>query len=298
MEYDYIELYKKPLLHETFLTKYIKMFYRYAIDNCNLDERTLYLYIRNLEQFEKFIKFEFKDIKSINDIEEEHIEKYKDFCTNGLNNREKSVNGKLTALRYFFQYLADEEVIKYNIVLNIKKYKIDVKEYPDIFKNGELKRLFAAMREHRYGIRDVVISKIILLTGLEVAEVINLTIDNIDIDNKLIILNSRAYPLGNEISKDIRDYLLIRRELDVKGSIELFLNQKGLPYSIRSYQLLFKQCVIKADIPKKLSPRHLRTTFLFNMAKVLEEEEIRKVVDQTKIDHYYKLLKNPLQNLI
>lgn len=298
MEYDYIELYKKPLLHETFLTKYIKSFYKYAIDNYELDDKTLYIYIRNLEQFEKFIKFEFKDIKSITEIEEEHIERYKDFCINGLKNREKSVNGKLTALRYLFSYLADEEVIRYNIALNIKKYRIEAKEYPDIFKTGELKRLFDAMREARYGLRDIVISKLILLTGLEVAEIVNLTIDNIDIENKLVLLNGKTYPLGNEILKDLRDYLLVRRELNIKESVSLFLNQKGLAYSIRSYQIFFKQCVIKADIPKRLSPRHLKTTFLYNMAKVLREEELKKVVDQTKIDHYYKLLENPLQNLI
>ena len=60
----------------------------------------------------------------------------------------------------------------------------------------------------------------------------------------------------------------------------------------------FKAAMLDTSIAPTLSPRFLRTTFLYNMAKVVAEEELRDLTNQNKLNQYYDYLKNPLQNLI
>lgn len=300
MKYSYLDIYNNQLENKTFLSDEIKRFYGFSINyyKDKLDKRTLYLFIRHIEGFEKFMFYHFPEIQVLNNIKEIHIEEFRDFCIEGLKNSKKTVNSKLTSLRYFFKYLTEEELINYNITLNVKKFKIREKDNPTHFKSSDLKILFYEMRKFKYGIRDVVISKIVLTMGLEIKDILNLKISELNLDNKMIITSNKAYPIGDSLYMELKDYLYIREKINTKDSEYLFLSKSGTEYSIRSFQLLFKKAMTNTNIPLKLSPRFLRTTFLYNMAKVIEEDELKLLSNQEKVGHYYKLLENPLQTII
>lgn len=299
MEYKFINIYNSPLDSETYLSKEIKEFYSFAINyyKKDLDKRTIYLFIRYIESFEKFMYYQFPSLNRIGDINEKHIIAFKDFCIDGLSNRKSTVNSKLTALRYFFKYLSEEGLIAYNVVLNVSNFKIDGK-LPTHFTTSELKILFSQMRKIQYGIRDVVISKLVLTTGIEIQDILKLKVDDINIDGKFLVTSNNTYPLGDNIMIDLKNYLTLRSEINKKSSNYLFLSRNGTPYSIRSFQLLFKKAITNTDIPVDLSPRFLRMTFLYNMAKIVREEELKLISNQSKVEQYYNLLKNPIQNLI
>jgi len=299
LKYEFINIYNNPLDIDTCLSKEIKKFYSFALNyyKKDLDKRTIYLFVRYVESFERFMFFQYPNITSINEISEKHIISFKDFCIDGLNNRKTTVNSKLTALRYFFKYLSEEGLIDYNFALNVSNFKIDGK-LPTHFTTSQLKVLFSQMREFPYGIRDVVISKLVLTTGIEIQDILNLKLYDIDINNKLLTLPDHQYPLGDSIIVDLKNYLSIRNEINSKSSDFLFLSRVGTPYSIRSFQLLFKKAITYTDIPVDLSPRFLKMTFLYNMAKVVKEEELKTISNQNKVEQYYSLLKNPLQNII
>lgn len=298
MNYTFLDEYKLYIPEETFLSNLISQFYAFAVKyyKNTLDRRTLYTYIRNIEGFEKFIYYQYPNLKCITELSEEHLLSFKSFCLNGLNNNKKTINTKLTALRYFFKYLSDNNYIKYNIALNVNKFKYEENHYPKIFKLDQLKILFSEMRKIPFGLRDVVISKIILCIGLEIKDVLSLKISNIDLDSSLILYKDKEYPISGELLKEIKEYLNIRNELLKTPTTTLFLSREGTEYSIRSYQLFFKKALINTNIPLDMSPRYLRTTFLFNMSKIANEEELHILTQQKKLNHYYKL--NPLQNLI
>lgn len=300
MQYTFLDKFNKNLEEDTFLSKYIKEFYYYSIRNYKdkLDKRTIYIIMRNIEGFEKFIHYQFPYIISLDEINEKHLAAFKDFCIYGLKNAKKTINSKLTSLRYFFNFLSEKGFIKYNIALNIKKFKITENEIPTHFNSSDLKILFSEMRKIQYGIRDIAICKIILTTGLEIVDVLNLKLEQLDIDTKSLIIENKIYPLGDSLLIELKDYLVLRNYIDFYNSEYVFLSRRGTPYSIRSFQLLFKKALTNTGIPVELSPRFLRSTFLYNMAKVIKENELREIANQEKLSHYYKLLKNPLQNII
>lgn len=300
MVYKFLNDYDGPLLNDTFLSDRIKKFFAYAnfYYQNKLDKRTIYLMVRHIEAFEKFMYYQFPQIQDIQSITETQISDFRDFCSNGLKNDKKTVNSKLTSLKYFFKYLTEEGLIKYNIVLNITKLKNPQSKKPTFFKSSDLKVLFSEMRTFQYGVRDIVISKIVLTTGLEIQEILNLKLSNIDIENKNIIIKDKVYPIGDNLMMDFKDYLNIRKDLNINNSNFLFLSKVGTVYSARSYQTLFKRAITNTNIPTHFTPRYLRSTFLYNMARVTREEDLRVIAEQNQLHHYYELLKNPLQNLI
>lgn len=299
MKYEFLKIYDEPLQEDTFLSNNIKRFYYYLKTHYKdkLKNETIYLIHRQIEGFERFIYHQYPNFNSISDISESHLIAFRDFCIDGLKNDKKTVNSKLTALRYFYKYLKYEELVPYNLTLNVAKLKT-VDKKPTIIKTSDLKILFSQMRKRNYGIRDIGICKIILTTGLEIREVLKLKVEDLDLENDLLTIGNDVYPLGNEVSKDLKEYLIIRESMNVQGIPYVFLSQMGTPYSIRSFQMFFKKAITDTNIPLNISPRYLRTTFLYNMARVTKEDDLREITQQTQLKQYYRLLSNPLNNII
>lgn len=294
MTYDFIDTYFNTLEEKTFLSRYINQFYIYARKNLSsrLSRRTLYLMVRNIEGFEKFMFYQYPLIKNINDINEHHINEFKSFCIDGLNNDNRTVNSKLTALRYFFDYITKEKIIDYNICLNIKKLKNNDSQYLNYLNNRDLNILFSEMRMINYGERDVLISKLIVSTGALIQSVLNIRMEDLDINNKSVVIDNINYPISSSTFKTLSNYLSLRRDLDSKKSNYLFLSRTGNAYQIRSFQTSFKRAITNTSIPVNSSPIVLRNTF-----RVAEEAHLKKLITKNRIE-LFSDTKNPLHNLI
>lgn len=299
MNYPYLSDYKLKLENTTFLSDEIKRFYSFSIKyyKDKLDKRTIYLFVRHIEAFEKFMYFEYPNINSLIDLKEDHLIQFKTFCRHGLKNSKKTINSKLTSLKYFFNYLYEQSLIPYNFVLNVKKFKLQTKYTPTYFQSSDLKVIFSEMRTNIYGSRDISICKFILTTGVDINEVLNIRLESIDFNNKTFNINDKIYPLGDNLLIELKNYLSVRSSIDKNKSKYLFLSRSGTPYSIRSFERFFKKALTNTNY-YNLSPKFLKTTFLVNMARVSNIEQLKILTNQTKLDHYYKLLDNPLQNII
>lgn len=297
--YTYLEDYKLNINLNTFLSDEIKNFYIFAMDyyKYELDKRTIYLIIRHIESFEKFLYFEYPGLININELSELHINEFKDFCLNGLKNSKKTINSKLTSLKYFFNYLYRKNIIPYNFVLNINKYKVYTNNSPKIFNSSDLKLIFNEMRKNIYGCRDISICKLVLTTGVDIKDVLMLKVTDISLADKTFRINNKSYPLGDNLLTDLTEYLYIRNGINKNDSNYLFLSRNGTPYSLRSFEIFFKKAITDTNC-YNLSPKFLKTTFLYNMAKVTHIEDLKNLTNQTKLEHYYKLLDNPLLNII
>ncbi|MBS5926228.1 MAG: tyrosine-type recombinase/integrase [Clostridium paraputrificum] len=302
MEYNFLDAYQNGKIENTFLSQHINKFYFAALDyyKNKLSKKSIYLILRRIESFEKFMYYQYPAITELNDIKEEHIESFKTFCSEGLKNSNKTVNGKLTALKYFFKYLSDKELINYNICLNVPKLQNPLIYKTTHFSHSDLKILFSTMRKDKFGIRDLLISIFILRSGMSVAEVLNMKLGNVIYERYSITspVTGKEYPLDSDVFLDIKHYMYIRSELNVRSSDFLFLSKIGTNYSVRSYEIYFKKAIEKTNLPSSLSPRYLRTTFCSNMARIANEEDLKEILQQEKVDHYYKLFKNnPLRNI-
>ena len=285
------------------LNKYIYAFMKYLNSSKKLDQKTLYLHIKYVELFDKYLYY-YHQTLDLKDINEKTIDEYKLFCRDSLKNNNKTINKKLNSLNKFFSYLTKyKKLYPYNIMLNVSYVKNEEEKKPTIFSTSELILLFDMMRKYIYGYRDISVSKIILETGLLTKDVLNLKIDQLSIENKMLYITGpkdekRIYELSSNLINELIQYLHLRDSFNKNDSEYLFLSKRGNKYSIRSYQLFFEEAVLRCNLANTYTPRHLRSTFLYNISKIVKEDRLKEIASQNTLKQYYELAENPLRNII
>lgn len=307
MNFEYVDKFKPSWSVKThhIFTKYIPHFRNYITANFkNRNTRTVYLDIKTVEMFDKFMYYAFTDVL-IEDVNNSHIEEFKIFCYEGLKNNNKTINAKLKSLKIFFNYLTDiKHIYEYNPLFKVKNLKNEAEKKPTILNSSDIKILFENMRALN-GIRDIVISKFILQTGNKILDILDIKVTDIDTSSKILSIIDddgvvKEFPLSDSLIVDLKEYLSERSNypVSISDSKYLFLSSLGHKYNIRNYQLFFKEALVKSDLPLTISPRHLRSTALYNLTKIVEEEKLKEISGQGKVKHYYELIYNPLNAII
>lgn len=299
------EEYEK-LANETFiLEEYIYKYKCYLYDPdtpVSYQKRTIFETLLDLQKFDRFLLIAYPNLKKITEIESFHIEAYKRFCMESLDNSNITINKKINAIKKFFSYLRDiRKELKHNIALDIS-YLVKVEaEHPLHIPKSHLDILVNILYTYKYGVRDVCITKLLAFLGLQINEIFSLTVDYVSLSNKEVYIKRNrelfTFPIPDILYVDLKNYLMLRNEL-VSGYSNniLFLSNSGKPYPPREYQRKFKLAVIDADFKEPYTPRNARATFCYYMAKAVEKNDLKVILNQQKVDHYYinDILKNPL----
>lgn len=284
------------------LNKYIYEFINYLKKTTNLDSKTIYLYVKYIELFDRYIFYFYPELQ-LKDINEEIVNAYKYFCSNDLKNNNKTINKKLSVLTKFFNYLTKyKQLYPYNIMFNVASLKNEEEKKPTIFTTSELKIIFSQMDEYLYGSRDICISRIILETGMLTRDILNIKLSQLSIVDKTLTISNKnetkIYNLSDILIIYLNKYISNRNEYNKNNLPYLFLSTQGNKYSIRSYQLFFKEIISKCGLNSTYTPRHLRSTFLYSMSNLVSEERLKEISSQNHVKQYYELNKNPLRTLI
>ncbi|NIW96001.1 MAG: tyrosine-type recombinase/integrase, partial [Phycisphaerae bacterium] len=118
--------------------------------------------------------------------------------------------------------------------------------------------------------RDVAILHLLLNTGLRVAEVIDLQMDDVVFDYPGVHLKvrdsrglgTRDIPLLPEVCRSLKDYLFIRSK--TATSPHVFLTQEGRPLSSRTVQRIVSRCAQKAKL-SGITAQLLRRTYAVHL---------------------------------
>lgn len=195
----------------------------------NLSEATIKHYNCTYNQFTQYLD---KYTLCVN-ISIDTIYGFIDFLKKrNCNIRVKSINTYLIDLRAFFNYLADEEIIK-RFKISLLRDDEKVKEtYTDtelekLLKKPNLKK--ASFSEYR----NWVIVNYLLGTGNRASTLCHLKVEDIDFDNHEIILKKlkakRQYiiPMSAVLEKILKEYLEYRKPKSQSDFV--FCNQYGEP---------------------------------------------------------------------
>jgi site-specific recombinase XerD len=123
--------------------------------------------------------------------------------------------------------------------------------------------LYEASDHHR----DYAIIMTFLQTGIRLSELANLTIDDVDLEQKLLTVRQgkgkkdRQIPLVDKVVKALRNYLRYRNTQLVLDDEVLFLAKNRMSLNVSSIKYIVAKYVKKADICKKVSVHTLRHTF-------------------------------------
>ena len=173
----------------------------------------------------------------------------------------------LAALKSFYEYMLDLNIIKKSPCENIKSPKIE-KSLPKYLTFEEVDKLLDIELYKPIDYRNKAMLELLYATGMRISELLNLTLANINIDDASVKVmgkgsKERLIPMGDITIKYLNMYINEYRNLilDGKTSEYLFINYNGNRMSRQGFFKILKELADKANIGKKISPHILRHSF-------------------------------------
>lgn len=239
-------------------------------DNGNSDN-TITGYERDIIQLINYIK-EAKQIDApIDNLDKDFFNKIDiadlKFFNNNLtqnNDKEATRSRKIIAIKGFFKYLYDLDIIQTNPTEKLTTPKLPERKpiYLDLDQSVKLLQTVLNENNHnRNKERDYAILTIFLNCGLRREEMIKIDIDHIKGDILTVIgkgNKERDVILTPACLNAINDYLKVRPDIDTKA---LFISEQHERISEGTITYLVKKYIEKAGLDsKKYSPHKLRHT--------------------------------------
>lgn len=264
------------------MQKIISEYLSYLENERNYSQHTIISYANDLAQYFSFLKNEFPDlIERHNDTDTGVIRVFLGMLLDsGIS--KKSVVRKLSTLRSFYKFLVRKKIVKNNPALNIVTPKLEKKLPQFIDKDSMLKILARPDMTSFVGARDSAILELFYGSGIRRAELLGLTLGDIDERNQTIKVTGkgnkqRIIPFTKSAKQSIAQYLEFRKAFNLTENI-LFLTEKGTRLTPSKVNTLVGKYLSENTELQKKSPHVLRHSFathlLDNGADILAVKEL------------------------
>lgn len=254
----------------------------------NYSDYTIESYKHDIIEYLEYLNSENLNYKN---IEYSDIRFYLMYLKDTKKDDNTSINRKLSSLRGFYKYLANENIVKTNVFSLVNGPKRS-KKLPRYFEYNELEELFNVPDTRTpLGQRDSLILEMLYATGVRVGELVNIKVSDIDLGRRNIIIlgkgNKERFVTYGEYCEDIlKTYLNNGRALlNIKDSDYLFLNNNGGQLTDRGVRFILDKLIQKTSLNKNISPHMIRHSFathllnegcdLLTVQKLLGHESIK-----------------------
>jgi integrase/recombinase XerD len=174
----------------------------------------------------------------------------------------------LSSLRRFYRYLVREGRLSGDPTVRIDTPRIG-RPLPDSLSEDEVETLLdAPVVGEALGLRDRAMLELLYACGLRVSELVNLTMEQIDLTQGVVRLmgkgsKERLVPLGEEAADWLQRYFAQSRpELAAGASAKaLFISRRGKAMTRQAFWYRLRHYAVKSGINKALSPHTLRHAF-------------------------------------
>src|SRR4051794_18332247 len=132
---------------------------------------------------------------------------------------------KLASLRKFFHFLQENEII-YGSPTDTIKSPLKEERDPSVLQKNEYKALLFEARDNT---RDLAMLQTFLQTGIRVGELVNLTMEDIDLENKTLVVrqgkgkNDRSIPLEEQTINALTR--LLKGRSNLMSDVPIFLSR-------------------------------------------------------------------------
>ena len=243
------------------ITDAIQDFLNYCIFEKGLSDKSRESYENDLNVYKEFLKK--KSITNVSKISSEDI---KDFLKARSNEESSTIAHNLTVIKNFHTYLLKEDIVKTDVSEFIDRPKLR-KTLPKTLSVEDVDKLLDIKLESPFDYRNKAMLELMYGCGLRVSELVNLTLNDIDMTNSLIRIlgkgsKEREIPIGEYSIYYLKEYLNIRDDL-LKGKPcnKLFLNNHGSSISRQGFFKMLKQLLKEKGLNTDVSPHTLRHSF-------------------------------------
>jgi len=233
---------------------------------------TIHAYRHDLEEFSGFYREKFQGAaagefeKSARVI----IRAYLAFLAK-KNLNSATVSRKIYALRSFFKFLMQENIVAQNIFKYISSPKLE-KSLPVFMSKDEMKGLLDLPKDSsKFGLRDQVMFEVLYSCGLRISELVSLNLDSIDFFGNTVRVigkgnKERIVPIGDVALKALYKYLDLRKKILANPAEKaLFVNYRGSRISDRYVRKILDKWISFLALNKKVSPHVIRHSFATHM---------------------------------
>lgn len=284
----------------------IKDYLNYLKYQKNYSDYTILNYGDDILEFFNFIESEGLSYKK---IEYSDIRFYLMYLKDTKKDNNSTIDRKLSSLRGFYKYLANNSIVKSNVFSLVSGPKKS-KKLPRYFEYNELEEMFAVPDSSYLGQRDLLLLEMLYATGCRVGELVSIKVNDIDFGRRNILItgkgNKERYLTYGEyceeaLNRYLRDGYLA---LNKNKSDYLFLNNNGGVLTERGVRYILDRIIKQTGINKNISPHMIRHSFathllnegcdLTTVQKLLGHESIKATQIYTHVttdrlkEVYYK----------
>lgn len=249
------------------------------------DIRLFFEYLHNNNAICKKMEITDYPLSLLDDIKRMDIEEYLQYMSlyqkdgKDISNEERGKARKLAALRSFYNYYFQNEMISTNPAALVPLPKQHEKEIIRLEPN-EVAILLDQVEDgtkltkkeleyhKKTKLRDVALLTLLLGTGIRVSECVGLDINDVDFEvNGIKIRRKGGYEaviyFGEEVETALLDYLEEREHIIPAEGHEnaLFLSLQNRRMAVRSVENLVKKYSSRVTTLKKITPHKLRSTY-------------------------------------
>ena len=244
-------------------------------------------YKNDIEEFFSYLE---RESLSFLDINYDDLRFYLMYLKEEKNDSNSSIDRKLSGLRGFYKFLANEGIVSKNVFSLVNGPKKE-KKLPRYFEYNELEELFNVCDDTPMGQRDLLILEMLYGTGVRVGELVNIKVKDIDLSTKSILIlgkgnKERIVTYGEYCEEALVKYLNDGyHRLNILNEDYLFLNKNGGVITERGVRYVLEQIIKKTSLNKNISPHMLRHSFathllnegcdLITVQKLLGHESIK-----------------------
>ena len=249
------------------MDKYLDQFIQMLRSEKYYSPHTCSNYRRDLERFRGYLQ-----TRDITTWEQAGHREVSDYAAQRFRQGRKSrtIQRELSSLRSFYQYLVRQGLLKQNPAQEVSAPKPG-KPLPKTSDAETIDRLLNVKDDDPLLLRDVAIFELIYSSGLRLAELVGIDLDDIDLEQRQLRVTgkgnkTRYLPIGGKAVEAVQRWLKLRPDYcrDTNQSA-LFLSQRGQRISARNVQQRLRQLILRQGIGQNLSPHMLRHSFATHM---------------------------------
>ena len=244
----------------------IQEFLRYLKDECGRRENTLLAYKSDLDQLLAIWK-QTATQSEPNTISVEIIERYVEWLL-AQGYKASTIARKCIAVRSFIEFWKIDGILPLTYIDNLIRDIQKTKQPPKVLSREQIEDLLAAPTKLQtpIGLRDTAILSLMYKTGLRATDVIQLTLEDVDLILHRIRIKSigmNPLPLG-EVTEKIIHYLMEGRPhlARIPEERSLFINQRGKGLTRQGLWFIVRRWADEAELGDWISPNIIRHSLI------------------------------------